>query len=233
MSWTYPYALTQAPETMPGSRSIEALIGRSRQALTNARDVAAVQVALASFGVGAERLEEGLALVKAAEDFAIQQQDEYAERRAATATLHERTGAVRADFGRHVKLARVAFKPDTLAYKKLYLNGRRRESLDGLLAQARQFYRALLGDAETLAVMSGYQLDEAAARQMLDQLDAVEAARQAQTRETGEAQMATHQRDTAAATLRDFMRDFYRVAEIALEDQPQLREQLGMLERTA
>ena len=39
-------------------------------------------------------------------------------------------------------------------------------------------------------------------------------------------------RDEAAAELRGFWRDFTQVAKIALEDQPQQREILGLLERS-
>lgn len=100
------------------------------------------------------------------------------------------------------------------------------------MAQANQFYRALLDDAALLVTMSGYTLDQAAAETARNALDAVEEARARQIKETGEAQVATRQRDDAVAVLGGFMSDFHNVARIATEDQPQLREKLGMLERS-
>ena len=59
------------------------------------------------------------------------------------------------------------------------------------------------------------------------QLQNVEKARAAYLREIGESQDATKQKDAAFAKMDDWMRDFYAVANIALEDQPQLMEALG------
>ena len=75
--------------------------------------------------------------------------------------------------------------------------------------------------------MSGFNVDQAT-----EALFAVETAQAAQIKETGEAQAATREHDDAVAALRGFMSDFYCVAEVATEDQPQLREKLGMLERS-
>ncbi len=51
-------------------------------------------------------------------------------------------------------------------------------------------------------------------------------------REVGESQDATKQKDAAFAEIDDWMRDFYAVARIALEDHPQLLETLGILVRS-
>ena len=217
---------------MSTNRQIEQFIARSKTALTNARNDTDLLAVLSPFGYNAARLTQGLALVTAARDQYEQQQTEYAEQYQATADLHEQVAAVQAAYMRHVKLARVAFKAGTLGYKKLGLEGDRRRGLDGSVAQARQFYRALLNDEALLTTMSGYTLDQATVEAAQAALDAVEAARAKQIKETGEAQVATRERDDAVATLRGYMSDFYRIAEVATEDQPQLREKLGMLERS-
>ena len=178
------------------------------------------------------RLVEGLALISAAEDQYQQQQTEYAEQFQATTELQEKAAAARATYLRHLKLARVAFKSGTLGHKTLNLAGKRKEDFAGWMAQANQFYRVLLEDTALLQTMSGYTLDQAAAEAAKNALVQVEIAGAAQLRETGEAQVATRQRDDAVTTLRGFMSDFYRVAEVATEDQPQLREKMGMLERS-
>lgn len=51
-----------------------------------------------------------------------------------------------------------------------------------------------------------------------------------QLKEKGEAQSATEARDTAFDALQEWVRDFINIARIALEDQKQLLEVLGVVE---
>lgn len=62
-------------------------------------------------------------------------------------------------------------------------------------------------------------------------LSEVEEARKIYVREQGESQDATHQKNLVFDQLEDWMREFYAVAKIALEDRPQLAEFLGKLVR--
>ena len=59
----------------------------------------------------------------------------------------------------------------------------------------------------------------------------VETTRADYLREKGESQNATQTKDASFAVLDDWMSEFYAVARIALEDQPQLLEALGLLVR--
>jgi len=51
-------------------------------------------------------------------------------------------------------------------------------------------------------------------------------------REVGESQDATKIKDAAFVKMDDWMSEFYAVAKIALEDNPQLLESLGKLVRS-
>ena len=63
-------------------------------------------------------------------------------------------------------------------------------------------------------------------------VDTVEAARSEYLREVGESQDVTKQKDAAFAKMEDWMRDFYAVAAIALDDKPQMMEALGKLRKS-
>ena len=217
---------------MPPRRDYDQLFADTRTAFTNARDLPEVQALLVPFGYDPVRLDAGLALIDAAEDATRAQQTEYAEQFAATSDLSESVAELRASYMRHVKLARVLFPPGTGEHTTLGLSGDRRDDLPGLIAQTEAFYRALLADARLLARTETVRLDQASAEAGLAQVEAVEAARASQAKETGEAQVATAVRDDAVSALRGYWSDFRRVAEVALEEHPQLRETLGLLERS-
>lgn len=216
---------------MPVPKHILDLLSATRVGFTNARDTPDILAALTPFGYDTIRLDEGLTLADAAEAEAERQEKEYADQYNASNQLAEAVGALKAMYVRHVKLARVAFAPGTEGYVSLGLRGERARSMPGLLSEARSFYRSIEGSAALQAALAPLTVDAAAVTAGLAQADAVEAAQVAQRKEIGEAQRATRTRDDAAAELQGFWTDFARVAAIALEDQPQQREILGLLER--
>ena len=52
-----------------------------------------------------------------------------------------------------------------------------------------------------------------------------------QEKEKGQAQAATQKRDAALDDLQDWLSDYLAIAKVALEDNPQLLEGLGVLQR--
>jgi hypothetical protein len=60
----------------------------------------------------------------------------------------------------------------------------------------------------------------------------VETANLVQTKEKGESQNATKVRDTVVDSLSAWLSDFIAISRIALEEEPQLLESLGILQRS-
>jgi hypothetical protein len=60
----------------------------------------------------------------------------------------------------------------------------------------------------------------------------VETANLVQTKEKGESQNATKVRDAAVDSLSAWLSDFIAISRIALEEEPQLLESLGILQRS-
>lgn len=210
-------------------REYDDLFARARVSLTNGRDVPEVQALLAPYGYDAKRLDGGLALLAAAEEASRDQVEEYAEQYAATTSLAEELEAWRAAYMRHLGLARLRFRGDAHA-RTLGLGGERRDDLGGLLMQGRLFYEGLRDNAALAAEMAEWKVTPEVIAGGLAGADAVDAARVAQEKEMGEAEVATRLRDDAVGRLRGFLRDYEGLARLVLADTPQLREVLGLVD---
>jgi hypothetical protein len=210
------------------NRSLDRLIDRTTIALTNAR-TPDLQAVLAPVGYDPTKLDEGDALLATLEAAYSAQQGEYGGGIGATATVHGSQSAAEATYMRHLGFARVAFEDDPERQEALGLTGRRERARDAWTTQALHFYDNLTpDDITTLGTYGVAPEDLTAAR---DAVETVQAAASDQTDEKGQAQEATAARDASAIALRKWMRAFNRVATLATEGHPQLRERLGIRER--
>ena len=132
---------------------------------------------------------------------------------------------------RLVKVARVALKNNPGAVTKLSLSGTRKKSLSGWTAQATQFYKNALGDKEILTALKEFGMNEQKLKAGLNLVKAIETANLTQEEEKGQAQAATQTKDAAIDELQDWLSDYLAIAKIALEEDPQLLEGLGILQR--
>lgn len=202
---------------------------QAQVALDNSLSDGEVQTYLANFGYDVERLNAGKALYDNVNQLHQKQQVEYADQYSATDSLQQALTRAQAEYMRHVKIARIALKHGRGAYQKLGLTGDRKRTLSGWLAQARQFYLNALADAPVVGKLATFGLNQQkleAAQQLVAE---VEMANAAQEKEKGEAQQATLERDRAMDELDEWIGDFFAIAQIALEDKPQLLEKLGIV----
>ena len=76
-------------------------------------------------------------------------------------------------------------------------------------------------------MLEKFKLTPAVADEQLAKLEELRTLRDAYNKEKGESQDATKAKDAAFAKIADWMREFYAVAKIALDDRPQLLESIG------
>lgn len=181
------------------------------------------------FGYDEARLAEGRAAYDAADDANETQKKEYGEQFAATDELEKARAAADTQWSIHYQIARVAFKKDRGALTALGADKRRARKLADWLAQAKQFYKNALTTPEFLAAFERFKQDQATLENAQSLVEAVATARDKQKKETGEAQDATEKRDAALEELDEWMSDFLTIAKLALQDQPQLLEALGVV----
>ena len=207
--------------------SLPELVQASRTMFQNAAANPEIATRMAAFGYAAADLTAALDLVEDVEDLDAAQQEEYADQFEATAAARAAVAALEAKWTRHRKLARAAHARGSADYRALGLQGSTPKAAAALVHRAEQFYRVLEKEPARLAGTRIAPAEVAAGRALAETAHDTLAA---QEKETGEAQLATRVRDDQVAVLRATAHEFAEVAKVALEDEPQLREQLGLPE---
>jgi len=214
---------------MPSYNNISSLLQSANLAIENARNDADLQKYLSQYGYTPERIQRGLTLYETAVAAQARQQAKFGEKVAATATLQETSVRAKKSYMRLLKLARIAFNGNAGVATKLRLNGPRKQSLSGWLFQARQFYSNAFSDPDLLGTLAEYGVTPLKLEEGQADIEAVVAANLAQDKAKGEAREATQVRDAAINALKNWLREFFAIAKIALEEDPQLLEILGVV----
>lgn len=183
---------------------------------------------LTIYGYDDVRLAEGKALLDNANLLQQVQQKEYGDQFEATNDLNSTWNSAKKEYIRFIKISRIALKGEVAIFQKLDLLGRRKESLSGWIAQAKQFYLNALLDATVLDKLAGFGITQVKLEAGKALLENTEIKNAVQEKEKGEAQQATKERDKATDELFEWLSDFIVIARIALEEKPQMLEKLGI-----
>lgn len=197
-----------------------------RVALENAETQPAISSIMAELGFDTAKIAEGktlLAQTRSAFDFNLTEDDETS---AAYALFSSKKSELEKAFQLHRKKAKVVFRNDSLTAEKLAISGEMQRTYIKWLESVKKFY-SVSTDADIQSKLARLAITTeqlTAANTLLNEL---ETARAAYVKEKGESQDATKAKDAAFAKIDDWMSEFYAVAKIGLEDNPQLLEALG------
>jgi hypothetical protein len=125
--------------TKKSSKTEAKRLTSARLIISNAMKSSVTSERLAPFGYDLARIREGKALLNTAEQLIARHNKEYGDQYAATEVLNEQYGKARAFYMEHVKLARIAQKKHSSLEGSLQLQGERKNTISGWLAQARAF----------------------------------------------------------------------------------------------
>lgn len=202
----------------------------AQNAIANAINQPALKQLLDAYGYTEAKLREGEALYNAAREAQIIQKKEYGEQYEATAELELAKANADKEYMRHLKIARIALGNAPGPANSMKLSGNRLRTLSGWIGQAKAFYANALTDQKVLDALAQFNLtrDKLETGQVLV-LDC-EAKYNQQLKEKGEAQTATKTRDAAFEALDKWMSAFTGISRIALEENPQYLEMLGIVE---
>ncbi len=208
--------------------TLAGMLARAKMVLDNADSSDEIKKMMKPYGYDEQRLKEGRELLKKVQSLQHEKENEYGRQYQATQALAQARDQANKVYMRLVKIARVALKDNMAAMMKLGLFSSRKASYSGWLAQAKLFYGNLLTDDAAMATMARFGVSGDALKEGQALLDKVEHAYSEQKKEMSEAQQATADRDQAIDALNDWLSDFIAIARIALEERPQLLEQLGV-----
>ncbi|GET28164.1 hypothetical protein [Prolixibacter sp. SD074] len=205
------------------------LLERNRVALENAEQQPEIASAMSDLGYDAAKIAEGKTLLAETQQtygFNKTEDDETSE---AYSSFAANRDAVDEIYRKHRKKAKVIYRKDPLMLAKLNIDGQIPESYAKWLEVVQKFYTEAIADTAIQEKLAGLKisLEELTATQA--QIEELKNARTIYRREVGESQEATKKKDAAFAKMDDWMSEFYAVARIALEDQPQLLEALGKI----
>ena len=203
-----------------------------RVSFENVEKQSEIATIMAEFGYDETLLTEGKTLLtktRAAFDFNKKEDDETSEAYKNFTTLKDNLATT---YTLHRKKAKVIFRKESTTLNKLSLSGSLPTAYIKWLETVKKFYTVASSDSEIQSKLVRLKITTEELNGTIEQISNLELARAEYLREKGESQDATKQKDKAFGEIDDWMSEFYAVAKIALEDNPQLLESLGKFVRS-
>ncbi len=132
-----------------------------------------------------------------------------------------------------VDTSKLAFKNERSHYNALMLGGTRPRVYAEWVAANTYLYSRLLGDPAFQETLARYNLPLERIQLGHRQLQDTQAADRVKEDAKSEAQRATERRNKADEEFSNFVSKFFRVMRVALEDEPQLMEKIGITKPSA
>lgn len=203
-----------------------------RVALLNAKNQSEIATVLAEFGYDSSEIAKGSLLLDkttTAYNFNKREDNETKEARADFDTKEDKLDDL---YFLHRRKGKVVFRKDELTLQKLELSGSFPRIYVRRIEAMQIFYTEMLEDTSLQERIARLKVPVKDLKNGIKLISDVDSARALYLKEIGESQDATKDKDETFAQLDDWMREFFAVAKIALEDSPQLLEALGVLVRS-
>lgn len=186
---------------------------------------------LAEYGYDDQEIAKGKALYDDAAQKLDLNKTESAEEKMAYDAFSKKFEELKKTYTTDRKKAKIIFKDEDTVLTVLVIKGVMSIRINGLLEDIDTFYKQLQAKEELRTPLKRLKITDEHIAEQLKALTEVRQAYLQYTNEKGESQQATKNKDAAFAELEKWVREFYSIAKIALEDQPQLLESLGKFMR--
>ncbi|MCK0201220.1 hypothetical protein [Ornithobacterium rhinotracheale] len=203
-----------------------------RLLFTNLDEVQDLKTEMAEYGYDEEKIAEGKALFDKTQQLYNQNKQETTEEKEAYAQFANAFNSLKKTYSKHRKIAKVALMKRTELWKSLAIDGTLSAAYLKALEEIKTFYEQAQSHNEAKPLLEKFKINQSVVEAQVAQIQKVESLRAKYEKEKCENQNATQQKNKAFTELSDWVRDFYAVSRIALEDRPQLLESVGKFVRS-
>lgn len=203
----------------------------SRVLIFNSRD-AEVAALLNKMGIDTAYIEVGEALYNETMILFDQQKKEYQEQSLAYDKFYLEKDDAETGFNRTLKLVKVLSRNDADLQNRLGLQDGKVYAIEQWIETATDFYNRLLNEPGFMASLARFKVTPGKLNAEKTAIDDLKDLRNQAVIEKGQAQEATRLRNEKLDQLEDYCTELKAIAEIALEEKPQLLEKLGILVRS-
>ena len=208
------------------------LVERSRSALTNAENHPEIGPLMAEYGMDAERIAEGWQVHNNARQKVDLKKQEEAETKVASNNYKAAYADLEATFKKHRDITLKFFRKDPEVLLTLGVKGRFPQRYNDFFDATHHFYSTIQNNAAIQQKVQLIKITPEVVTECLAKHQDLLNKRSDYDREEGETQDATQTKNAALIELDEWMDEFDRIAEVALYDQPQLLEVLGIFVRS-
>lgn len=213
--------------TAKSKRSIAERLNDAQVALNNTLAVPEIQQLVGAFGYTPDRIQEGLGLLNQANTVMNVQVVAAGSQREATAQLKKTEKAAYGAYQDLAKVCRAVFKNDKSKLDALGLTGQMPKSIAGFLTAANILFKNA-SDPLVAAELVRYGYDSNKLQAELAHITDYDRANQVQEQSKGTAQQATRDQDAALLALDEWLKQYLKIARVALRGKKELLEKLGV-----
>jgi hypothetical protein len=200
---------------------VAALIGTST---SDSRIIAATS----RFGYSEDRLKEGEQHFKAVLKLNQSQELAMQEKLVAHNERRKLHALLRKDYMKMLQIARIAFDKDAIITKALQLDGPRMVNLDTWMDQVALFGTRLLAEERWLKMLHQFGIGRKDIQKLMDSLDHLRSVALLCEQTKKESKQQTAAKRLKLKELQEWIRNYLKIAKIALDEQPELYQQLKM-----
>ena len=200
-------------------------------AISNALSDSQIGILLGEYGYQTQKLSEGKVLCEAADAAVKRQVANHGDQKDSTARVLSAEKTARTAYQNLAQVARAAFARDKAKLAVLGLDNPMPKSLPLFITMATALFDNASHTAEITDILASYGYTVEKLSKERGKIVELTAANQAQESAKGAAQQATYEQNKAMEAIDYWMSAFVKVAKVALREQPQLLEKLGILKR--
>ncbi|WP_347175175.1 hypothetical protein [Polaribacter uvawellassae] len=214
---------------LKNTRSQTEILEITRIALENVETNPIIKPLMEALGYNTAKIDEGKALLSTAKTLYNQSQELEDIKLNAYKAFEDKRVEIDSTYSTDRKKAKVVFKTDAVVFRELGLKGSLPRTYVKWLETVSLFYNTLNAQPDVLAKLATLQITEQHVTDQIAALNELENLRAAYIQAKGNSQNATKTKNKAFVELDKWMSDFYAIARIALEGEPQLLESLGKM----